>query len=62
MMHIFGDQNFLTILCYLDDLLVFAPNESVALKRLELVFTRLRAHGLKLAQKNATCYVGVYSF
>ncbi len=51
MMHIFGDQNFLTILCYLDDLLVFAPNESVALKRLELVFTRLRAHGLKLAPK-----------
>ncbi|KAL1248013.1 hypothetical protein QQF64_023389 [Cirrhinus molitorella] len=51
MMHIFGDQNFLTILCYLDDLLVFAPNESVALKRLELVFSRLRSHGLKLAQK-----------
>ncbi|KAI2668494.1 Retrovirus-related Pol polyprotein [Labeo rohita] len=51
MMHIFGDQNFLTILCYLDDLLVFAPNEGVALKRLELVFSRLRAHGLKLAPK-----------
>lgn len=51
MMHVFGDQNFLTLLCYLDDLLVFAPNESEALKRLELVFIRLRAHGLKLAPK-----------
>lgn len=55
MMGIFGDQNFLTILCYLDDLLVFAPNESLALERLELVFSRLRAHGLKLAPKK--CYM-----
>lgn len=60
MMHIFGDQNFLTLLCYLDDLLVFEPNESEALKRLELVFCRLRAQ--KLAPKNATCYVGVCGF
>lgn len=51
MMGIFGDQNFLTILCYLDDLLVFAPNESVMMERLELVFSRLRTHGLKLAPK-----------
>ncbi|KAK3505904.1 hypothetical protein QTP70_003696, partial [Hemibagrus guttatus] len=27
MTNIFGDQNFLTLLCYLDDLLVYAPNE-----------------------------------
>lgn len=51
MMGIFGDQNFLTILCHLDDLLVFAPNESVMMERLELVFSRLRTHGLKLAPK-----------
>ncbi|RXN22815.1 interleukin-1 receptor accessory -like 1-A isoform X3 [Labeo rohita] len=51
MTNIFGDQNFLTLLCYLDDLLVYAPNEEEAIKRLELVFTRLRAHGLKLAPK-----------
>lgn len=51
MMGIFGDQNFLTLLCYLDDLLVYAPNEAEALRRLEIVFSRLRAHGLKLAPK-----------
>ncbi|XP_062852675.1 retrovirus-related Pol polyprotein from transposon 297 [Trichomycterus rosablanca] len=51
MMNIFGDQNFLTLLCYLDDLLVFAPDEKEALKRLEMVFSRLHEHGLKLAPK-----------
>lgn len=51
MMGIFGDQNFLTLLCYLDDVLVYAPNEAEALRRLEMVFSRLRVHGLKLAPK-----------
>ncbi len=51
MYSIFGDQNFLSILCYIDDLIVFGPNEQVALDRLEMVFRRLRAHGLKLAPK-----------
>ena len=50
MMSIFGDQNFLTLFCYLDGMLVFAPNEE-ALKRLEMVFSQLREHRLKLAQK-----------
>ncbi|KAL1255089.1 hypothetical protein QQF64_013150 [Cirrhinus molitorella] len=54
MMSIFGDQNFLTLLCYLDDLLVMAPCEEKALERLEMVFERLGAHGLKLAPKK--CY------
>lgn len=48
---IFGDQNYLSLLCYLDDLLVFAPDESTALERLEMVFNRLRSHNLKLAPK-----------
>ncbi len=51
MTNIFGDQNFLTLLCYLDDLLVYAPDECEAIKRLEMVFSRLREHGLKLAPK-----------
>lgn len=51
MMNIFGDQNFLTLLCYLDDVLVFAPNEEEAIKRLKMAFGRLREHGLKLAPK-----------
>lgn len=32
MMSIFGDENFTSLLCYLDDLMVFAPNEQVALE------------------------------
>lgn len=51
MMAIFGDQNFLSLLCYLDDILVFAPNEQLALQRLEMVFQRLKAHNLKLAPR-----------
>ncbi|KAL2089297.1 hypothetical protein ACEWY4_013985 [Coilia grayii] len=51
MTSIFGDQNFLSLLCYLDNLLVFAPTEALALERLELVFSRLRLHNLKLAPK-----------
>ncbi|KAJ8362452.1 hypothetical protein AAFF_G00374040 [Aldrovandia affinis] len=39
------------LLCYLDDLLVFAPSEEEALRRLEVVFSRLRANNLKLSQK-----------
>lgn len=48
---IFGDQNYLSLLCYLDDLLVFAPDEETALLRLRMVFDRLRSHNLKLAPK-----------
>ncbi|XP_066566330.1 uncharacterized protein LOC136753848 [Amia ocellicauda] len=48
---IFGDMNFTKLLCYLDDLLVFAPSEEEALSRLHTVFQRLRENNLKLAPK-----------
>lgn len=51
MISVFGDLNFSSLLCYLDDLLVFAPSEEEALKRLGMVFSCLRANNLKLAQK-----------
>ncbi len=51
MTSIFGNQHFLSLLCYLDDLIVFGPNETTALTRLEMVFSRLRTHNLKLAPK-----------
>ena len=51
MASIFGDQNDLSLLCYLDDLLVFGKE---ALDRLEMVFSPLMEHNLKLAQKK--CY------
>ena len=51
MMSIFGDENFTSLLCYLDDLMVFAPTEQLALERLQMVFSRLSIHNLKLAPK-----------
>lgn len=51
MLSIFGDLNFSHLLCYLDDLLVFAATEEEALKRLGVVFQRLRLHNLKLSPK-----------
>ena len=51
MLIIFGDLNFSSLLCYLDDLLIFAPNEPQALRRLEVVFQRLQEHNLKLSLK-----------
>lgn len=55
MTSIFGDQNYLSLLCYLDDLLVFALDENTALKRIEMVFSRLRGHNLKLSPKK--CFI-----
>ncbi|XP_041654997.1 uncharacterized protein LOC121517360 [Cheilinus undulatus] len=51
MLSIFGDLNFSSLLCYLDDLLVFAPTEQEALIRLEVVLKRLRVQNLKLSPK-----------
>ena len=51
MLSIFGDLNFSSLLCYLDDLLAFAPTEGETLQRLEIVFQRLRDHNLKLSPK-----------
>jgi len=48
---IFGDMNFTKLLCYLDDLLVFAPSEDEALSRLHTVFQRLRENNMRLAPK-----------
>ncbi|KAL1258985.1 hypothetical protein QQF64_009562 [Cirrhinus molitorella] len=49
MLSIFGDLNFSSLLCYLDDLLVFARSEQEALTCLEVVFSRLRTSNLKLS-------------
>ncbi|KAJ8395731.1 hypothetical protein AAFF_G00029680 [Aldrovandia affinis] len=51
MLSIFGDLNFTSLLCYLDDLLVFAPTEEEALGRLRVVFQKVRDSHLKLSPK-----------
>ena len=43
-----GDENYKTLLIYLDDVLVFSNDFASHLVRLQLVFNRLRQHGLKI--------------
>ena len=44
----FREELFNTLLCYLDDLLVFSRTISEHIRRLDIVFTRLSEYGLKL--------------
>ena len=44
----FGDLNFTHLLIYLDDLIIFSKTFDEHLERLQLVFSRLQEHGLKL--------------
>ncbi|XP_038062329.1 uncharacterized protein LOC119732798 [Patiria miniata] len=48
-----GDQALSSLLIYLDDIIVFSTTFDEHLKRLELVFSRLQQHGLKV--KPAKC-------
>ena len=43
-----GDQFFSSVLCYLDDILVYSSTFEEQLERLDRVFDRLREHGLKI--------------
>lgn len=49
-----GDQNFETLLLYLDDIIAFSPTFEAHISHLDLVFTRLGAYGLKV-KPNKCC-------
>ena len=44
-----GDQQFVTLLLYLDDICSFAPDVSTMLDHIELVFNQLKSFNLKLS-------------
>lgn len=44
----FGDLNFTHLLIYLDDIIIFSSTFNEHLERLQIIFDRLREHGLKL--------------
>ena len=46
-----GDQQFVTLLLYLDDICIFAPDVSTMLDQIELVFSQLKAFNLKIKPK-----------
>lgn len=54
MTSIFRGQNYLSLIRYLDDLLVFAPDEETALLCLGMVFERLWAITLSWPQKSVS--------
>ncbi|KAL1265452.1 hypothetical protein QQF64_003479 [Cirrhinus molitorella] len=47
MERMFGDQEFQTLLLYLDDIIVISSTVTQHLERMELVFSRLQQEGLK---------------
>ena len=49
-----GDQQFVTLLLYLDDICIFAPDVSAMLDQIKLVFNWLKSFNLKIKPKN--CY------
>lgn len=56
MERIFGDQRFHSLLLYLHDVVVFSSTFKQHLERLELVFSSLREHGLKLKLKKCNFF------
>ena len=61
---LFGDENFQTLLIYLDDILIPAKSFEEMLERLDMVFGRLSAYGLKVKPskchlfRTKICYLG----
>ena len=48
LMHtVLHDLLYIICLCYLDDIIVYADTPEQLIERLDTIFTRLRAHGLK---------------
>ena len=46
-----GDQQFVTLLLYLDDICIFAPTIDKMLDQIQLVFDRLKKFNLKIKPK-----------
>lgn len=59
---IFWDQNSLSILCYIHDLIVFDPDERVALDRLEMVFSRLQLMAWNWHLRNVSSWEHLWSY
>ena len=51
-----GDQQFVTLLLYLDDICIFASDVGAMLDQIELVFNWLKSFNLKSKPKNATFF------
>lgn len=52
----FGDQNFRTLLTYLDDILIFGSSFQETIDRLDMVLTRLTEYNLKIKPKKCQLF------
>ena len=50
---VIGDQQFVTLLFYLDDICIFANSADQMLDQIELVFSRLKQYQLKIKPKKS---------
>ena len=46
-----GDQQFVTLLLYLDDIYIYAPDVSAMLDQIKLVFSWLKSFNMKIKLK-----------
>ena len=59
---VIGDQQFVTLLFYLDDICIFANSADQMLDRIELVFSRLQQYQLKIKPKKSFLFQTEVSF
>ena len=59
---VIGDQQFVTLLFYLDDICIFANSADQMLDRIELVFSRLQQYQLKIKPKKSFFFQTEFSF
>ena len=59
---VIGDQQFVTLLFYLDDICIFANSADQMLDRIELVFSRLKQYQLKIKPKKSFFFQTKVSF
>ena len=57
-----GDQQFVTLLLYLDDICIFAPTINDMLDWIELVFNRLKQYNLKIKPKKCQFFDTIVLF
>ena len=62
MVMVIGDQQFVTLLFYLDDICIFANSADQMLDRIELVFSRLKQYQLKIKPKKSFFFQTAVSF
>ena len=57
-----GDQQFVTLLLYLDDICIFTQSIELMVDHIELVFHRLKEFHLKIRPEKCNCLTLVFCF